>query len=119
MELETNHPVRDIVTKLLDLFSDISYKGITGPLPNVISYFCIGRHCVFLGQHNGWPEGLPARAVGRYLSHQRPLLGGFYCQCRHPLYLLRLPVHLLSDLFILQREWNRPLIKGEGIGGHW
>ena len=34
MELEMNHSTRDIVTKLLDLFSDISQKGITGPSPN-------------------------------------------------------------------------------------
>ena len=34
MELETNRSAIDIVTKLLDLFYDISQKGITGPSPN-------------------------------------------------------------------------------------
>ena len=44
---------------------------------------------MFFRQHNGWPEGLPAWAIGRYLSLLRPLLGQLYCQCRNPLCLLR------------------------------
>ena len=50
VELETNHSVRDIVTKLLDLFSDISQKNMTGTSPNY--HDCldwtlpqIHRHC--------------------------------------------------------------------------
>ena len=79
----------------------------------------LAHRCVFPGQHNRWPEGLPARAVGRYLSLQRPLLGQLYRKLRHPLCFLRLPRHLLSDILLLQKEWNRAVIKGEGLGGHW
>ena len=48
----------------------------------------LAHRCVFLGQHNGWPEGLPARAVGLHLSLRCPLLGKLYRQCRHLLCLL-------------------------------
>ena len=34
VEMETNHSSRDIVTKLLELFFDISHKGITVQSPN-------------------------------------------------------------------------------------
>ena len=49
--LETNHSARDILTKLIDLFSDISQKSITGPSSN--HHDCvywtlpqIHRHCL-------------------------------------------------------------------------
>ena len=47
MELEINHYVRDIVTKFIDLLSDISQKGITGPSPNAISSLGIGSSLCF------------------------------------------------------------------------
>ena len=115
VEMETNNSARNIVTKLLNLFSDISQKGITDHRPLPFILLVLDHRFNFPGQHNGWPEGLPARAVGHYLSLQNPLLGKLYRQFRHPLCLLCLPVHLLSDIFLLKREWNRPGIKGEGL----